>query len=933
MSVLCPYGFNAGEICDDGVDSQTSWLFMNNSEDFTGYTLFAPLSSTTTYLINNNGDVIHTWDSDYIPTCSVYLLENGVLLRASKFSNQIRGFQKIAWNGTILSEFEYPAQHHDIEPLPNGNVLMITTETITSAEAVAAGRNPSLLYGDTLKTLVIVEVEPDGSSGGNVVWKWHVLDHLIQDFDVTKENYGAVADHPELIDFNFVGEGGTSWIHTNSIDYNEEFDQILVSSRNLHEIWVIDHSTTTAEAANHTGGNSGKGGDLLYRWGNPQAYRAGDENDKQFSGQHDAQWIEDWCPGAGNFLVFNNGIDRNYASVDEIVPPVDSNGNYSYVPGSAYEPEEPIWICTSEGLHPLVMSGAQRLPTGNTLICDAPQGYFFEVTPEQEKVWEYVNPYPNPSENNVFKIRRYYEPFIENIPTLNPTEDELYILNLSSIITDPDTSDENLVLNENSSYAELVEFELHLLYPPGVTYDVINLSVSDTTFMVSQDIQVEIIPETDILLDGYCYYPTMDPVNLVSVEIINMNTSQKWQADTVDNYYSLVLRTGRGINASETLRLIARDDNESVNVTDCEITLDDINTGYIHIDLHLNLHYRDLVTFPWYQSEIDTGATTMKMMLDYLMWNSTIHSGGPPDVYDEQDLYDNYSGGDYINASELAGGLNNEIPGEPDWEYGYSFVPWGYEDVNESLKRICVWVDYPVNFPSYMNWTDREWPKPGHPNHVPVAIPFNGTYDHWVAVRGIHTNKSAWQYPDFPNITIYGFWINDPASDGIGGNTYVTVEKLTTDYYLQIDVPGDWYDNQFVSVTDPPNIEGFELPEYNEKEVTFVEAPGGFLKREAKIVRKAQVNRFVRFYADNFVIDAAFKGAENVLKYSHLAEVFTESKVMDEPIYNKDECEVNFVNGNIEFIVAIGSTKGELRQIQVMENLNPQSIQKTIDLR
>jgi hypothetical protein len=92
--------------------------------------------------------------------------------------------------------------------------------------------------------------------------------------------YGVVTDHPELVDINF-GDTKTDWMHTNSIDYNEKFDQILISVHNFNEIWVIDHSTTTEEAAGHTGGNSGKGGDLLYRWGNPQAYERGTASDQQ----------------------------------------------------------------------------------------------------------------------------------------------------------------------------------------------------------------------------------------------------------------------------------------------------------------------------------------------------------------------------------------------------------------------------------------------------------------------------------------------------------------------------------------------------------------------------------------------------------------------------------------------------------------------------
>jgi hypothetical protein len=384
-----------------------------------GYILFAPMNSHTTYLIDYTGTVIHTWPSSYNPGQMAYMLEDNDILRTIRKTYNAPGgagggVQKISSDGTIEWDFNYYTSdylsHHDIEPLPNGNVLMIAWEYITRDEAIAAGRNPSFLQGNILMPDHIIEVEPTGASSGTIVWEWHVMDHLIQDFDPTKENYGVVEDHPELIDFNY-GTSNKDWLHCNSIDYHEEFDQILVSCHNFNEIWVIDHSTTTAEAAGHTGGNSGKGGDLLYRWGNPRAYRAGTASDQKFFGQHDSGWIEPGHPGEGNILVFNNGNGRpgvDYSSVDEIVPPVDEYGTYYLEPGSAYGPEEQIWIYTDDvpsSFFAFFISGAYRLPSGNTLICDGPAGRFFEVTPEMVTVWEFTNPFPNIYNNNVFKIQ------------------------------------------------------------------------------------------------------------------------------------------------------------------------------------------------------------------------------------------------------------------------------------------------------------------------------------------------------------------------------------------------------------------------------------------------------------------------------------------------------------------------------------------------
>ena len=399
------------------------------NETIEGQILFAPMDSTKTYLIDGTGTVIHIWSSDYLPGEAVRWLGNGTILRTIKtgvegYGGAGGGVQKVLRDGTVTWDFRYNTNgnlsHHDILPLPNGNVLMIAWEVKTRAEAIDAGRNPNSLIDDTFMPDHIIEVKPTGPTSGVIVWEWHVWDHLIQDYDASKENYGVVDDHPELVDINYPATSGQDWMHTNSIDYNEKFDQILISVHNFNEIWVIDHSTTTDEAAGHNGGKSGKGGDILYRWGNPQAYRAGSSSDQKFFGQHDATWIKTGCPGQGDILVFNNGFIRPhpeglYSSIDEIVPPVNDTGVYYLKPGSSYGPGNTIWCYTANppiNFYSGEFSGAQRLTDGNTLICDGILGRFFEVTPNGTTIWEYTNPYPSPGLNNVFKI--VYIPYQTN---------------------------------------------------------------------------------------------------------------------------------------------------------------------------------------------------------------------------------------------------------------------------------------------------------------------------------------------------------------------------------------------------------------------------------------------------------------------------------------------------------------------------------------
>ena len=388
-----------------------------------GYTLFAPLASKVTYLMDNEGLTINEWNSAYNPGNSVYLLESGNLLRTAKTQSTIfeaggagGRVEELTWDGEMVWEFEYDGSdhraHHDIERLPGGNILMIAWELVSETEAISAGRNPSRVSEEGFWPDHLIEVD----STGQIVWQWHVWDHLIQDLDSDKPNYGDVSAHPELIDLNFDDSGNrwsADWNHINSVDYDPELDQILLSVHGFGEIWIIDHSTTTVEAASHTGGVSGIGGDLLYRWGNPEAYGAGAEEDQRLFGQHDAQWIDAGLPGQGNVLIFNNGVSRpagNYSSVEEIALPEDGSGNYFREVGVAFGPDSVEWIYSAEtpsDFYADHISGAQRLPNGNTLICSGVDGHFFEVTSASEIVWEYVNPIAGALGNAVFRAERY----------------------------------------------------------------------------------------------------------------------------------------------------------------------------------------------------------------------------------------------------------------------------------------------------------------------------------------------------------------------------------------------------------------------------------------------------------------------------------------------------------------------------------------------
>jgi hypothetical protein len=400
-------------ICNaDRNDTWTIGLIYCDDRVNEDYTLFAPMSSESTYLIDTHGRMIHSWTSPsgLPPGMSVYMLEDGDLLRTVNLGtnfdhdgNGVAGkIERLSWDSQMEWEWFYPGEtnrsHHDIEPLSNGNFLMIAWDFKSEAEAQQAGRNPNKMSQDTLWPDKIVEVQPVGTDQANIVWEWNIWDHLIQEYDSTKDNYGVVGDHPELLDINFVDSPDTlnpyksDWMHCNGIDYNPILDQIVLSCRNVNEIYIIDHSTTTEEAAGHTGGNSGKGGDILYRWGNPEAYRAGTNDDQQLFGQHDIQWINEGRLGAGDLIVFNNGHGRDYSSADVISPPL-VNGEYVLQSGSSWGPAAPSWSWDQgTSMFASSLGGVERLENGNTLVTWGVRGTLFEVNPEGEVVWKYINP-------------------------------------------------------------------------------------------------------------------------------------------------------------------------------------------------------------------------------------------------------------------------------------------------------------------------------------------------------------------------------------------------------------------------------------------------------------------------------------------------------------------------------------------------------------
>jgi len=386
-----------------------------------GYNLIFPAPQSNAYLLDNCGRVVNTWtDSTNIrPGNTIHLMDDGNLLICKRDANvagdsiwaggggefvEIRDWDNnLVWSMTLNNESE--RFHHEAMPMPNGNVLAIVWENKTEAEALAAGRNPALLPEGKVWPDYLLEVTPIGSDSFTVAWEWHAWDHLVQDYDSTKANFGDPALNPGKIDLNYVTEGGMAdWLHFNAIDFNPTLNQIMISSPEFSELWIIDHSTTTAQAATGFGGASGRGGDLMFRWGNPMAYRQGDSTDTQVFYAHTAHWVDDNLPSTvqdfGKIMFFNNripgGPDGTYSEATVISPTfVSYDWRYEVLSNGTYAPAAPDWRYTTAdtvSMYSNILSSARRLPNGNTLINVGRQGYAVEIDANGTEVWQYENP-------------------------------------------------------------------------------------------------------------------------------------------------------------------------------------------------------------------------------------------------------------------------------------------------------------------------------------------------------------------------------------------------------------------------------------------------------------------------------------------------------------------------------------------------------------
>jgi hypothetical protein len=471
-----------------GQAQTTIGLLYNDAAVAEGYTLFGYKENNDVYLINTCGEVVNHWLTNN-KLGVLYLLENGTLLKSGANFLEIRD-----WDDNLLWEVDLTnfglEQHHDIEPLPNGNILVLSRDFYSDSDAIINGRDP-LTVNTGLYSEKIVEIKPVGINSLTIEWEWKLWDHTIQEYSAVQSNYGIIADHPELFDIN-LGGAITDWIHANGLDYNPILDQIIFSSRRFNEIYIIDHSTTTLEAASHSGGDSSKGGDFLWRWGSPENYGQGTAADQKLFGQHDPKWILPGYPNEGKLSVFNNGTGRTplYTSIEIIDTEVDVNGNYSL--SGSFLPTDTFWSWNGSVLGEVVLSNSQGgvnvQPNGNVLFCETIPGRVSEIDASGTVVWSYENPIGNgtynqgdvipEAYNQVFRAEKYPTNYIgftgKNLtPTgvlenVNSVSDNCNLLNVlevtplnASVVLYPNPVTEYFVIETNATIQSVVVYSVN----------------------------------------------------------------------------------------------------------------------------------------------------------------------------------------------------------------------------------------------------------------------------------------------------------------------------------------------------------------------------------------------------------------------------------------------------------------------------------------
>ena len=321
-----------------------------------GFTLITPQAGKSAYLIGMRGEVLREWRFPHCPGNYAYLLENGNLLWAGRTEKGVplkhgKGglLREYDWDGKVVWEYCDDNQHHDFRRRENGNTIYLGWEPMRpECAARVKGGVPGTEHEGVIYSDYLREV----TVAGETAWEWHAQD----DLEIERYPICPVVRRDEFA-------------HANACCPLANGD-VMISFRRLSTLIIIDRETRKV------------------RW---------EHRDDSWGMQHDCTMLAN-----GHITLFANGIntpDNPRSRVLEFDPETrrvvwEYRGN-------------PPWTFFSPQV-----SGAQRLASGHTLICEGQWGRVFEVTPECEIVWEYISPYFGDYEggvraNQLFRAYRY----------------------------------------------------------------------------------------------------------------------------------------------------------------------------------------------------------------------------------------------------------------------------------------------------------------------------------------------------------------------------------------------------------------------------------------------------------------------------------------------------------------------------------------------
>lgn len=382
----------------------TGVTLYNPSKAYGTYVLFGALNGKS-YLIDMDGNEVHTWPYVGFPTMLldpklVHGEKGHVLVHLDKLIGD-KLIAELDWNGHIVWKWGENApqggayQDQDWVRLKNGDTLLLCTYDHVIPEF---SRKP-------IADQAIYEVTP----AGKIVWRWVTGDH-INEFGISPAGmrilHRTLANGFPGMGFLTINDmkvlGPNKWADAGDKRFNP--NNIIISSREASFVVIIDKKTghivwRLGPNFSDTWGTA-KGAHTAspFRFMEPQFSDTVPRPFDRMSGQHDAHLIPEGLPGAGDLLLFDNEGPSGFPTI-----------RLSHHVGSRVLEINPVkkeivWQYTAENsgqgdwtFYSSFLGSARRLPNGNTLIDEGMNGRIFQVTPQGEVVWEYVNPHFGPA--------------------------------------------------------------------------------------------------------------------------------------------------------------------------------------------------------------------------------------------------------------------------------------------------------------------------------------------------------------------------------------------------------------------------------------------------------------------------------------------------------------------------------------------------------